>query len=119
MKKQIHDSLSQLLTAKLEKHIDSKLDAAKCTEIYTDIFETIVGVFQETEANLSNEAMNIIAQMYYDSIKINANQELDPNIFTQRAKLENIETKELAKLATFFRDTPFADIFIHAVKRRS
>lgn len=119
MKKQIHDSLSQLLSKKLEKHIHSKLDAEKCTEIYTDIFETISNVFQETDANLTNEAMNMIAQMYYDSIKINSTQDLDPNIFTQRAKLENIETKELAKLATFFRDTPFADIFVYSVKRRS
>ena len=54
-----------------------------------------------------------------DSISINDTQELDPNIFTQRAKLENIETKELALMAVMMSGTPFAIPFIHEVKRRS
>lgn len=87
--------------------------------IYTDIFDSIASVFQETDAGLSNEAVNLVAQMYYDSIKINSSQELDPNIFTQRAKIENVPTKELAILATLFRGTPFGDIFALTVKRRS
>jgi hypothetical protein len=57
--------------------------------------------------------------MYYDSVVVNGNQELDPTIFTQRAKIENIPTKQLALMATMMNGTPFGDIFIAAVKRRS
>jgi len=57
--------------------------------------------------------------MYYDSVTINGNQDLDPHIFTQRAKLSNIETKELALLATMMNGTPFAAPFIGEIKRRS
>ena len=119
MKKQIHDSLSRLLSSRLEKHLTSKLDTATCTTIYQDIFECIVDLFQESGIEISNEAMNLVAQMYYDSVKVNGGQELDPNIFTSRAKLEGVPTRELALLATMFNGTPFSPIFVHAVKRRS
>lgn len=119
MKKQIHDSLSRLLTTRLNKHLTSKLDVTTCTTIYQDIFQCLVDVFQESGAEISNEAVNLVAQMYYDSVTINGGQELDPNIFTSRAKLENVPTKELAMLATMFNGTPFSPIFVHAVKRRS
>ena len=123
MKKQIHDSLSQLLVKRLEKHNGSRLNKETCTTIYRDIFECLVEVFQETQANLSNEALNPVSQMYYDSINIRDNngnsQELDPNVFDKRAKLENIETREIAMLATMFNGTAFAPIFVHTVKKRS
>jgi hypothetical protein len=57
--------------------------------------------------------------MYYDAVTINGNQELDPNIFSQRASVKNVETKELAMLATIFSGTPFAVPFIHETKKRS
>jgi hypothetical protein len=116
---QIHDALSQLLSKKLERHLQTSLDKAAFISIYTDVYETILEVFQNAKIDISNEGVNLIAQMYYDSVKINNSQELDPNIFSQRAKLENIETKELAMLATMFNGTPFGDIFVYAVKRRS
>lgn len=119
MKKQVHDSLSRLLSKKLEKYLNAKLDKDTCISIYQDIFDALVGVFQESGAEVSNEAMNLVSQMYYDSVKINASQELDPNIFTTRAKTEKVSTKELAMLGTMFNGTPFGDIFVHAVKRRS
>jgi hypothetical protein len=119
MKKQIHDALSKLLSKKLEKHLQSKLDKESCISIYQDIFDTVVGVFQESGVEISNEAVNLVSQMYYDSVKINSSQELDPSIFTQRAKTDLVTTKELAMLSTLFNGTPFGDIFIHAVKRRS
>lgn len=123
MKKQIHDSLSVLLTKKLEKHSGSRLNVETCTSIYRDIFDCILEVFQESHTEVSNEGVNLLAQMYYDSISIKDNnggtQELDPNIFDKRAKLENLETKELAMMAVLFNGTPFAPLFIHAVKRRS
>jgi hypothetical protein len=117
--KQIHDSLSKLLVSKLEGHKESKLSSSTCISIYTDIFNCIVEVFQQSEIAISNEGVNLVAQMYYDSIKINGTEELDPNIFDKKAKLENVTTKELAMLATLFNGTPFSPIFIHEVKRRS
>jgi hypothetical protein len=78
----------------------------------------MVHVFQESNITLTNEAMNFQAQMFYDFVEINGSQ-LDPNIFTQRAKLENIETKELAFLATMYEGTEISKIFISEVRRRS
>lgn len=119
MKKQIHESLSKLLVNKLEPYKDEKLNSSTCISIYTDIFNCLVEVFQESQIPITNEAVNLLAQMYYDSVKINGKEELDPNIFDKRAKLENVTTKELAMLGTMFSNTPFAPIFIYEVKRRS
>lgn len=123
MKKQIHDSLSKLLVKKLEIHNGSRLNAETCTAIYRDIFDCLIEVFQESQVNMSNEAANLVAQMYYDSVDIRDSsgnsQELDPNIFDKRAKLTNVPTKELAMLATMFNGTPFSQIFVYEVKRRS
>lgn len=117
--KNIHESVSKLLTTKLEKHKNEKLDSSLCLEIYQDIFKTFVDIFQESKIDVSNEAMNLICQMYYDAITINGNQELDPGIFTQRASVKNVETKELALLASMFSRTPFAIPFISEIKKRS
>lgn len=119
MKKQIHDALSQLITKRLEKHLSSKLDSQTCIEIYKDIFDTVLEVFRESRVDVSNEAVNLLSQMYYDSVKINAREDLDPNIFTSRAKIENVSTKELAMLASLFSGTPYGDIFVYSTKRRS
>lgn len=119
MKKNIHESVSKLLATKLDKHKHEKLNTATCTAIYQDIFESFVDLFQESKIEISNEAMNMVCQMYYDAVTINGNQELDPNIFSQRASVKNIETKELAMLATMFSGTPFAAPFIHEIKQRS
>jgi len=115
----IHDSVSKLLSKKLEKHRTSTLSKSKCIEIYQDIFECFVGLFNESNVQISNEAMNMLSQMYYDAVTINNNQELDPSIFEKRASAKNIETKELAMLGTMLSGTPFAEPFIYEVKRRS
>jgi hypothetical protein len=117
--KNIHESVSKLLSLKLEKYKSEKLSSSTCTAIYQDIFETFVDLFQESKIEVSNEAMNMVCQMYYDAVTINGNQELDPNIFSQRASVKNVETKELAMLATIFSGTPFAVPFIHETKKRS
>ena len=121
--KQIHDSLSKLLVKRLEKYNGSRLKKETCTSIYKEIFDCLVQVFQESKVEISNESMNLLSQLYYDSVEIKDNagsqQELDPNIFDKKAKFENIQTKELAMLATLFNGTAFAPLFIHAVKKRS
>jgi hypothetical protein len=115
----IHESVSKLLTSKLEKYKNNKLNPETCSSIYRDVFDCFVELFQNANIKLSNEAMNLISQMYYDSIAINGGQELDPNIFTQRATTRGVETKELAMLASFFNGTPFAGVFVGEIKRRS
>ena len=115
----IHKSVSKLLSSKLTKHTSEKLNSTTCIAIYQDIFETFVDVFQESQVKISNEGLNMVAQMYYDAVTINGNQELDPNIFTQRASVKNVETKELSLLATMFTGTPFCVPFIQEIKQRS
>lgn len=117
--KSAHEVIVKLLEGRLQRRLQQKLDATACSEIYQDIFFSLSEVIKESNVPLSNEAVNLLAQMYYDSVTINGNQELDPNIFTQRAKMENVPTKELALLATMMNRTPFGDIFISEVKRRS
>ena len=117
--KNIHESISKLLVKKLEKHKSEKLDRARCTQIYQDIFESFVDIFTESKIEISNESMNLLSQMYYDAVTINGNQELDPNIFDKRASVKGVETKELAMLATMLNGTPFAEPLVYEVKRRS
>jgi hypothetical protein len=117
--KNIHESVSKLLSIRLDKYKTKGLNSETCTLIYQDIFECFVDLFQEANIKISNESMNLLSQMYYDSISINGNQELDPNIFNQRANVKNIETKELSLLATMLSNTPFATIVISEVKHRS
>lgn len=119
MKQSLHEVMTQLLTNRLQKRVQQKLDPTTCSEIYQDIFFSLSEVVKQSGTPLSNESVNLLSQMYYDSVTVNGNQELDPNIFTQRASPDNIPTKELALLATMMNKTPFGDIFVHEVKRRS
>jgi hypothetical protein len=117
--KNIVESVNKLLMHRLEKHKSKRLNKENCTLIYQDIFDCFVNLFQESNIKITNEAMNLLSQLYYDSVTINGNQELDPNIFEQRASVKNIETKELALLATVLNGTIFSDIFIFEIKKRS
>lgn len=120
---QFHEAISKLLGEKLKSFSDpskeNKLDLVVCVDIYQTIFDTLVEVFEASNAGLTNESMNYLAQQYYDAVLINGTQELDPNIFTQRAKMENIDTRELAFMAVMFSGTDFAIPLIREVKRRS
>ena len=108
-----------MLTDRLAKRQGEKLNSSVCSEIYQDIFFSLSEIVKESSVPLTNESVNFIAQMYYDAVTINGGQELDPNIFTQRASLSNIETKEVALMAMMFNKTAFAVPFISEVKRRS
>lgn len=119
IRQEVHEIISKLLTDRLQRKIDNKLDRATCMEIYGDIFYSLTEIIKQAGTPLDNEAVNVLSQMYYDSVTVNGNQELDPTIFTQRAKLENVPTKELALMATMMNGTPFGDIFITAAKSRS
>lgn len=116
-----HKAISTLLGAKLKPLTERKADLnlVTCTEIYTTIFETLVEVVSEADIAITNEGVNYLAQQYYDGILINGTQELDPDIFSQRAKLENISTEELTLLAVMLQGTDFCVPIIREVKRRS
>lgn len=123
---EIHRTVSKLLETKLRPIIappegepKRDLNLVTCIEIYTTIFETLVEVVQEGGLPVTNEGMNFLAQQYYDGVLINGTQELDPEIFTQRAKVENIETKELALLAVILSGTDFALPILAEIKKRS
>lgn len=114
--------LSNLIANILSKYIEQDLNKVNCTLIYQDIFGAIVDTVEEAgiKAALGNEALNLAAQMFYDMVTVNGNQELDPNIFSQRAKLENIPTKELVVLCSFFEGSEAAQDIAHFIaKRRS
>lgn len=117
--KSIHEAVTKLLNDRLQRRLEQKFDKFTCMEIYGDIFYTISELVKETQTPLSNESVNLLSQMYYDSVTVNGNQELDPSIFTKRATTTEIPTKELALLATMMNGTVFGDVFISAVKRRS
>jgi hypothetical protein len=121
-KQNFNDSVMKLLETKLKVFIEdnsASLNKETCVKIYVVVFDALVELFQKSNVTLTNEAMNYVAQMYYDSISINKGQELDPNIFDQRAKLENIDTKELAFLATMYRGTDYVYPFVLEIKKRS
>jgi len=117
----VHDAVSKMLSQRLKKFSDEQktLNVLTCTQIYSEIFEGLTEIMKDSSAPLCNEAVNYIAQQYYDAVLINGNQELNPNIFTQRAKLENIQTKEIALMAMMFRGTDFSLPLLAEIKRRS
>ncbi len=118
---EFNEAINRLLEVKLKPFVTEQrdLNLLTCTEIYTTIFDVLAEVVTQSKAPVSNEALNYLAQQYYDGILINNSQELDPNIFTQRAKLENIETRELALLAMMLWGTDFAKPILAQIKQRS
>lgn len=114
-----NEAISKLLVERIAKYKNKSLNKETCISIYGTIFESLQEVFEASEVKISNESLNWIAQQYYDSVAINGAQELDPNIFTKRALLENVETKELALLAVMLKNTPYATPVVAMVKRRS
>lgn len=116
-----YDAVTKLLVQNMEKFKGKPLSRGTCLEIYTTIFQTLQEVMESSGANenLSNEGLNWLAQAFYDSVAVNGTEETDPNIFTQRASLDNVPTKELAFLAVMLKGTPFAGPVVATIKRRS
>lgn len=121
MSTDIFTTISTLLEKKFETFLSMPLNKDVCYKIYNEIFVVIAEILQKGQIPLSNESANYIAQIFYDGIQINSSEEsLDPNIFTQRASLKNIETKELALLATMFKNHfMIAKPIINEIKTRS
>lgn len=127
MKKMInqtfHETFSTLLESNLEltrkTHDLSKINTYSCLKIYETIFNTLTNILQEAGVKISNDAANYVAQQYYDGTLINARYELDPEIFTKRAKLEEISTPDLIKVAAILRGTDFLAPVVLAIKNRN
>jgi hypothetical protein len=119
-KSKLHEAISGLIVDRLRLGFkDKSLNHTTCVEIYQMVFDTVVEVIQGAQLKLTNEFVNYVAQQYYDSVTINGGQELDPSIFSQRAKLEEIDTTELRFLGVFFRGTDHIVPIIHELRKRS
>ena len=121
-KQNFNDVITNLLGERLSylANSDKNVDKQVCIEIYQVIFNVLSDVFNNANVNLNNESINYIAQQYYDGVVINQKEDqLDPNIFTSRAKLENISTKDLTLMAMIMSGCPYVIPIIHEVKRRS
>jgi hypothetical protein len=119
-KKNLHQTIAPLLQTRLSRFEGrgAKLDRTTCLEIYSEIFNVFVDVISSTDAKLSNEGMNYVAQQYYDGILINGHQELDPDIFDKRASMDNIPTPELCIIGAMLRGTEFLRPVVKALKSR-
>lgn len=118
---EFHKAVSALLTERMRPLATGQhaLNTSACIEIYTLIFDSLVELIAEAKTPLTNEAVNYLAQQYYDAVQVNGKQELDPNIFTQRAKIDNISSKELVLLSMMLSGTDFVLPVVAEIKKRS
>lgn len=105
----------------LAKHKGKQLNSDTCMMMYNDIFVALTEIFTRSSSRLSNEAVNYIAQMYYDSVSLNGTAAgLDPNIFSKRANLDNVTMHDLVLMRMLFKDVAeYVDPFILEIRRRS
>jgi len=118
-KQKILEAITRVLDERMKVLIERKPDVGTSIEAYTIIFNVVTEIMTQTKAGMTNEAMNYIAQQLYDCVTFNEHGDLDPNIFTQRAKLEKISTKELVVIATIFSGNILAAPVIKEIKQRS
>lgn len=117
----VNEAIESVINAKLEliRERGESLNIATCLEVYQTIFTLIENVLLGSNTGASNETANYIAQSYYDNVAVNDREGLNPHIFTQRAKLENIESRDLIVLLAFFRGTDAVKPIIAELKRRN
>ena len=124
MKQTFFESFQKLLSQNLAKYLPQSgecepLTSIVCTKIYETIYQTVVYVLENSEVKISNESVNYVSQQYYDGVLINGNQELDPNIFEKRAKLDNVCNKDLLVIASLLDGTDFKYPVLEVLKRRN
>jgi hypothetical protein len=120
-KEDFNTSISRLMTERLQKYIMSTPPTiGLCIEVYQEIFNALGEVFEQSGVGLTNEAVNYIAQSYYDSIITGDGEDdrLNPHIFTQRASLKNIPTTDLGLMATMLKNTKLFHDIIYELKGR-
>jgi len=118
----LQQAIAEALNAKLALFLHEPLNRTTCIAIYSKIFETIQEIVlnvPQLSGVLSNDAINFIAQAYYDMLTVNDTQELDPKIFTQRVFPFSLTTPELQVLTVLLRNTPIAAELVATLKKRS
>jgi len=117
-KNDFNKTIIKILEQDLRSFKGSSVNREVSLQIYNIIFNIISNIFQKSNIIVSNVTINYISQQYYYCIRINNNQELDPNIFTMLAKVENITTKELGMLACMFSNSDLVYPIIHELRKR-
>ena len=95
------------------------LNRATLMELYATIFNLCSDIFIQSRVELSNEAVNMVAQLYYEDININHRQGVDEQIYTKQAKLENIPNHELVLMTKLWKDHPYGQLFVETLRKRS
>jgi hypothetical protein len=111
-------SVLGLVIERLQEFQHKPLTKTTCYEIYGAIFSALRDVLETSHAGVTNEFINFVAQHYYDHIVLNENEHLDPNIFTERAKIENLSTGEILLAVPLMVSDVMAENLIRAVKGR-
>lgn len=115
-----HDAIAAVVEEGLRTtFLHEPLNRETCMKIYTFIFNTVLDVLSTANMQVSNDFINYVAQQFYAAIEINGrDDQLDPNIFTQKTRLEDVKTVELHLLAMLFRGTDgFSSVFAELRRR--
>jgi hypothetical protein len=112
------EAIKKLLNERLRVFIGEKMDRHTAMSMYTTIYSSLAEVMSQSGVTLTNDALNMAAQMMYDCIEV-PGQEVPGDIFTKRIWPECVETKELALLAIIFKDSPLGRAYAATVKKRS
>lgn len=84
-------------------------------EIYTAIYNAVYDLLVKGHFKLTNDAVNYIAQSYWDMLSINNSENGIPDdIFTKRITINDIPIEDVAKIFILFRGSPLC---IEAAKR--
>lgn len=116
----IKQTIDALLVERLQKY--KTLNDETCLKMYQDIFLTIQEIIVEIPTiakEITHDAVNFIAQAYYDMININGNEHLNPNIFTRRVFVTDLSTRDLLFCTMFLKETDIMAEIVATIKKRS
>lgn len=118
IEKSFSKMMEEMLNERLRIFKGKSFNKATLMELYTTIFNLCSDIFIQSKVELSNEAVNMVAQLYYEDININNKQGVDEQIYTQKAKFENIPNFELIIMTKLWQDHPYGQLFVTALKGR-
>ena len=119
MSKSFSKMMEEMLNERLTIFKGKTLNRATLMELYATIFNLCSDIFIQSRVELSNEAVNMVAQLYYEDININHRQGVDEQIYTKQAKLENIPNHELVLMTKLWKDHPYGQLFVETLRKRS